>query len=194
MGACLAAFVGHLDQVAELKASASGFEMQSREVKADTRLVKRISQTVALLVQSVIDTDTYTGGLGQVPAKIRDQHRQEVMDLLRVVNAPQAAIDHVVDEDHASDIRDYVNGIQGWTQSALLKSSPQKAAQWYDDFNHLRQQHWPPTPASIRLLLESYNERDPRIMKTVSEYEGFLATGKHPDPADWADRDQWSGG
>ena len=192
------AFIGllvaaNLDRISEFKASGSGIEAKTREVRAviaraETTLLELqlLARTVAEVTLSLVSRTGRWDGYDDDEA---ERIKTSVLEVLKKVGVPESDIPSILSEWNRTVEFDYAHFILGGSTIPETKD-----ATVMPEWTSLREggiRSTIPTPATLRTFLTKHKFMTDRLDEYLKDYEYFLANRVHRRPEAWADRQHW---
>lgn len=180
--------VANLDRISEIKASSSGIEAKTREVReviarAESTLseLQLLARNVAEVTLSLVKRNGRMGGYDDDEA---DRIKSSVLAVLKKVGIPEADFPDILREWNKFTEFDYAGFILGHN----LPDTKDHAI--VEEWKNLRHGgiNQIPTPATLRSFLTKHNFMTEALDEYLKDYEHFLAYKVHRRPDVWAQR------
>ncbi len=182
----------NLPQISEFKASVSGIEAKTRDVRAviaraESTLseLQLLARTVAEVTLSLVKRSGRMGGYADDEA---DRIKTSVLEVLKKVGVPEADFPSILSEWYRFTEFDYAHFILG---GGTIPDTRDHAI--IEEYKKLRHGgiNDIPTPGTLRSFLTEHNFMTDKIDEYLKDYEHFLAYRVHRRPEVWADRQHW---
>jgi hypothetical protein len=182
----------NLGQISEFKASGSGIEAKTREVRQVIAKAESTLSELQILARNVgevtLSLVKRSGRMGGYADSEQDKIKASVLEVLKKVGISEAEFPSILTDWNRFIEFDYAHFILGGsiipdtTSGALMK-----------DWKRLREGGIAKiaTPHDIRNFIIEHNLMTPTLEDYLKDYEHFLAHKEHRRPGVWAERQHW---
>ena len=138
-----------------------------------------------------MDGDRYAGAIGGIPARIKDQHRTAVLQILNSTDVDKTVIERIRQQGYEQELEEYSWRIENAIRFGILLHDSEKIAKW----NALTQKPLASgqllRPEVLRRMCNELSITDPFINSLIDDYDYYTKNTTQRRPAVWAERDSW---
>lgn len=196
LAAVSCALIAYLDRFESLKASVSGIEAKTREVR---QVVDEARTTISELHKLAELTGAFMinmmSGIGRwdgYPPKVIERNREEIVDVLKAIGLADQAVARVAAADEEWINIDYSIGIINRLRrtehnSKMTLLGDEMISRWNEE-------GFRPSPEDFDEAFKNIPITNDEVLELLRDYRHYMTTRTHRRPEVWLNRKNWEQG